>query len=146
MKLILPFLVILSACSPNKQDEVQKNESNSVTSQMSLGSVDLSQPFRILGTEPFWNVDVSSDELIFNGLDRDSVRVTNPGPEFRESTAIYSGVSDKGVSMTVTLIDEECSDGMSDRTYPLSARVEIGKETFSGCAASIEFLTNSPAP
>ena len=35
-----------------------------------------------------------------------------------------------------TLIATECSDGMSDRIYPLTARVVIGEETLQGCAAS----------
>ena len=34
------------------------------------------------------------------------------------------------------LIATECSDGMSDRTYPLTAKVEIGDETLTGCAAA----------
>ena len=32
---------------------------------------------------------------------------------------------------------------MSDRTYPLTARVQIGQETLMGCAASVDFLENT---
>ena len=40
----------------------------------------------------------------------------------------------------VMLTATECSDGMSDRTYPLTARVEIGGETLNGCAATAAAL------
>jgi uncharacterized membrane protein len=35
---------------------------------------------------------------------------------------------------------------MSDRTYPLTARVEAGSQTLNGCAASVAFLNSAPAP
>jgi uncharacterized membrane protein len=30
-----------------------------------LGGVDLSKPMRVLGTEPFWGVEISPTELVF---------------------------------------------------------------------------------
>ena len=46
----------------------------------------------------------------------------------------------------MTLIATECSDGMSDRVYPLTARVEIGDDTLTGCAASKSAIMVQPAP
>ena len=37
--------------------------------------------------------------------------------------------------LVLTLIATECSDGMSDRVYPLTAKVEIGDDEVTGCAA-----------
>ena len=36
--------------------------------------------------------------------------------------------------MSLTLIAQTCSDGMSNRTYPLTAEVNLGDEVLKGCA------------
>jgi uncharacterized membrane protein len=37
-------------------------------------------------------------------------------------------------AMTVTLSKGECSDGMSDRKFPLVAKVTLGADLLAGCA------------
>lgn len=105
-----------------------------------LGGVDLNQPLRALGTEPFWAVSIDASGLAYSGVDRPEQRAANPGPQVQGSAAQWNVRTDQDQPLIVTLIDTECSDGMSDRTYPLTARVEIGEETLNGCAASVEFL------
>ena len=51
-----------------------------------------------------------------------------------------------GQTLVLTLIATECSDGMSDRVYPLTAKVELGEREMIGCAASQAFLATAPAP
>jgi uncharacterized membrane protein len=62
------------------------------------------------------------------------------------TTAVYASAAEDGTALVVTLIATECSDGMSDRTYPLTARVELGGQTLNGCAASVAFLDSEPRP
>ncbi len=62
------------------------------------------------------------------------------------TTAVYSGTTDSGQTLVLTLIATECSDGMSDRLYPLTARVELGEETLNGCGNKQMALSQSPAP
>ena len=50
--------------------------------------------------------------------------------------AMFEAETADGQPISVTLIATECSDGMSDRTYPLTALVEVGERTLTGCAAS----------
>jgi uncharacterized membrane protein len=52
------------------------------------------------------------------------------------TTATYEATTQTGAVIRLMLAATECSDGMSDRTYPLSAIVRIGDETLTGCAAS----------
>lgn len=138
---------IITACSgPAKEGKNLSAAGPADIQEFILGGVNLSQPFRVLGTEPFWNVDVDSDEMLFAGLDRDSVMFTAIETLHWDSLATYKGESAGGITIALTLTPEECSDGMSDRIYPLSARVEMDSEVFAGCAAAISFLTTSPAP
>lgn len=108
-----------------------------------LGGVDLNAPVRALGTEPFWAVNIDDQGLVYSGVDRPEQRAPNDGPDMQGATAVWSGQTDQGQTLTVTLIETACSDGMSDRTYPLTARVQIGEESLNGCAASVDFLMNT---
>jgi len=111
-----------------------------------LGGVDLSQPLRAIGTEPFWSVEITPDALAYSAVDSSGMRADNPGPTIQGTTAVYAAAGSDGTALVVTLIATECSDGMSDRVYPLTARVEVGPQTLNGCAASVAFLNSEPRP
>lgn len=102
-----------------------------------LGGVDLSQPLRALGTEPFWGVDISGPEMTFSGADRPTIRAAPARRSVFPDSVVYRGLTEAGVELVVTLEAQDCSDGMSDRTYPLTARVTFGDDIrLSGCAAA----------
>jgi uncharacterized membrane protein len=111
-----------------------------------LGGVDLAQPLRAIGTEPFWSVEITPDALAYSAVDSSGMRADNPGPTIQGTTAVYAAAGSDGTALVVTLIATECSDGMSDRVYPLTARVEVGPQTLNGCAASVAFLNSEPRP
>lgn len=113
---------------------------------VALGGVDLNQPVRAIGTEPFWGLEITPEHLAYTAVDHPGLTVANPGPTIQGTTAVYASAGADGTALVVTLIATECSDGMSDRVYPLTARVELGSQTLNGCAASEAFLTRQPAP
>ena len=47
----------------------------------------------------------------------------------------FSGTLD-GASFDMMVTPAECSDGMSDRTYPFNVTLQLGPETRYGCAWS----------
>lgn len=88
--------------------------------------------FRAVGTEPFWGAKV------------DGRCVTYSTPEDQEGTRVWThydasanqwegALSGKPFKLTIKA-HEGCSDGMSDRSFPLAAIVEVGGEERSGCA------------
>ena len=111
-----------------------------------LGGVDLNAPVWVVGTEPFWAVNITPDVLVYSAPEVRPVTIMNSGPVVQGTTAVFSGASQDGTALAVTLIATECSDGMSDRTYPLTARVELGGETFNGCANSVAARDSEPSP
>ena len=111
-----------------------------------LAGIDLNQPLRAVGTEPFWGLDITPQTLSWSGVDQAVQTAANPGPEVQGTTAIWRTETRDKTLLVLTLIATECSDGMSDRTYPLTARVELGDQTFSGCAATTAFLETAPKP
>ncbi len=138
--LALPLLAV-AACS---QGATESAAPAADAPPVVLAGVDLNQPLRAVGTEPFWGVDITPSSLAYSGLDRPEQRASNPGPVIQGTTAVYATATEAGTALVVTLIATECSDGMSDRVYPLTAKVELGEETLNGCAASVAFLNSQP--
>lgn len=106
--------------------------------------VELSQPLRALGTEPFWGVDIEFDELVFSGVDRPEARMANPAPSFQDGNFVIAARDTDGQTFTLTMREVQCSDGMSDRVYPLEAEVHYKGETLKGCANSKAALDALP--
>lgn len=138
-------LPLLFACS-GEASAPEATAPSEATEPVMLAGVDLNQPVRAVGTEPFWGLDITVDALTYSGVDRTEQTAPNPGPQVQGTTAVYAAETAKGTTLTVTLIATECSDGMSDRMYPLTARIEIGDETLNGCAQSAAVLTAEPKP
>lgn len=110
-----------------------------------LAGVDLGKPVRALGTEPFWSVEITQDALIYTRVDQPTQRAPNRGATVQGTVATYVTTTDLNKALNVVLIATECSDGMSDRVYPLTVKVEIGDDELNGCAASAQALTVPPA-
>ncbi|RZJ05539.1 MAG: hypothetical protein EON89_03490 [Brevundimonas sp.] len=107
-----------------------------------LSGVDLKQPLRALGTEPFWSVELTGSEMIFSSPEEAGLRAPQPAPVMQGTIAIYESAV-QSQEFKVTLTATECSDGMSDRTYPLTAIVKLGDRTLTGCAATVASITGS---
>lgn len=142
---ILLTLPLLMACSGQTSAPAPAEDIEAAEPVM-LGGIDLNQPLRAIGTEPFWAVEMTPATLTYSGVDRPEQAFPNPGPDVQGTTAVYAVAVAGGSSMTITLMTTECSDGMSDRLYPLTATVEMGDETLNGCAQSVAALAAEPRP
>ena len=121
------------------------------TPPVMLGDVDVAQPLRALGTEPFWSLQIADETLIYEspGVAEQRFRLT--GREPGGTIIRIMGEGDGGRTIAVDLVQTACSDGMSDREYPLTAFVVIrsGQDdspALNGCAASVTWLETQPAP
>jgi uncharacterized membrane protein len=131
----------LAACSQG--EEAVKVPAEPPAPPAALAGVDLNQPLSLVGTEPFWGIRLTGEELIYSGVDRPEQRAPRPALTVQGTVATLQTRSATGVTFDVTLTATECSDGMSDRTYPLTALVKVGEETLMGCAASTAALNNA---
>ena len=132
---VLASVVALSACSQGNEAPAAPGEAPASPAP-TLAKVNLSEPVRILGTEPFWGIELTGSELVYSGIDRPEQRAPQPQPVVQGNVATLQARSAEGMVFDVTLTATECSDGMSDRTYPLTALVKVGEETLMGCAAA----------
>lgn len=130
-KLALASALLLTACS---------------LGESSPGDSPLANDLRILGTEPFWAIDISkttSSATYSRAGEADVVLSFPKESKAQDGGAVLTSTSSRG-DVVMTLRRQDCSDGMSDRTYPWEAEVAINGETLKGCAATPEFLARTP--
>jgi len=135
--LIAPALLCLAACSPSRPSEPKKPKSPRVDT---LGGVDINAPLSVIGTEPFWNLTLSKDTVTFERPGQEPQ--TFPRQTFEVNKDADGPARAELISneLSLTLIEQKCSDGMSDRAYPLTAEVNISDEVLKGCATTTEAL------
>lgn len=96
--------------------------------------------FRGIGNEPGWLVEVGAGETpalpaeLDYGERKIEVARTQPLP----GAAGYAGATREGVEVKLQLQREECSDGMSDQAYPLSAKLSVADKTYAGCGRFVQ--------
>lgn len=97
----------------------------------------LPAPQSCFGTEPFWSLDLTEGEATFDVPDAG----TQTGPITLRIAATgrpdrYAFAAEMAEGRAVFVMGRtECSDGMSDRLYGLSADVLIGDVMYSGCCS-----------
>ncbi|GAA0870165.1 hypothetical protein GCM10009116_20010 [Brevundimonas basaltis] len=131
----------LAACSPPA--EAPERPGPAPGPAPVLAGVDLTQPLRALGTEPFWAVEMTGSELVYSGVDRPEQRAPQGQPTMQGTMAVWEATTGAGNALKVTLTATDCSDGMSDRIYPLTAMVETGGELLMGCAAAVSAIESA---
>ncbi|MCR6661181.1 MAG: hypothetical protein NVV72_18350 [Asticcacaulis sp.] len=140
-----PFVAVsflaLAACSPAHKAEVASAESAAGSAVMSaitpppgsqahiLGGVDLNKSITLVGTEPFWNILFGDGRLVFSSPDSHLGRTVSAPFILNKDGAEWHDQD-----MDIYLTPVRCSDGMSDRSYPLKAVVHIGETVLKGCA------------
>ncbi|MEE4152759.1 MAG: hypothetical protein V2I27_01220 [Erythrobacter sp.] len=102
------------------------------------------------GTEPFWSLAIAPS------IADEGYTATYSTPEDIEGTSFaatrFAGNNGLGFSgalqeqpVQIAITPGECSDGMSDRTYPYTASVRIGETLLEGCGSTSEEPFTGPA-
>jgi uncharacterized membrane protein len=97
-------------------------------------TMDISHPIFANGTEPFWALTIDGQRFRLSRPGQPDLVATAPGAAITSGRATWVAMA-PGAQMTVTLYASDCSDGMSDRRYPMAAEVVVLNETLRGCAA-----------
>jgi len=87
-----------------------------------------------VGTEPFWSLSVRAGELTLTRPDQPEVKAEATLAHVSAGRAVWTAEVG-GAPFVVTIWEAACSDGMSDRSFPLSAEVTLGGTNLKGCAA-----------
>lgn len=144
-------VVILWSC--NTSNKKNTNQSNPIKDPMNQADSafqantpnELSQVlFKASGNEPFWNISVKSDEIVFTSLIEGYEEIHTPVPEMiRAADAnvkMYRAQTEK-VNIDLQIAQGECADTMADIQYPYTVSVSIqltgdaAPKSLKGCGA-----------
>ena len=136
MRILVLAAVLLSGCNSGQPARTARPEP--ATSQahpcLTQDGRALASRLKALGTEPFWAAEVEGR------------CVTYRTPEDQQGTRIWTRFGEGGGGQAwegalearqfqlIVRPSPGCSDGMSDRTYPLEAVLRVKGETRRGCA------------
>jgi uncharacterized membrane protein len=92
-------------------------------------------PLRAIGTEPFWAANIEGRCVTYSHPDNQSgtlvwTRYTASG----SGGGTWTGTLEGRLFILTTRRQPGCSDGMSDRRYPLAVELTVGGEQRRGCA------------
>jgi len=111
---------------------------------MACGSPAAETPgFRAFGNEPFWNVTVSADGIVYGRMGEDDITFPYQAPRYRadnSATRVFGPVRDGTAQhdIEVWISDEDCPDTMADVIHPMRARVILDGEELLGCARTLD--------
>lgn len=88
------------------------------------------EPYRALGTEPFWSITVAGGRMTYDSPEG-GFSVPAPAPQELGDGRIY-----ETRRITLQVSHGECSDGMSDRRYPQTVRAVIDGRELRGCGGA----------
>lgn len=103
-----------------------------------------SEELRLIGTEPFWGGHVKGTVLVYETPEKPE-GVTATVERFAGRNGISFTGRLEGEAFTLAITPGKCSDGMSDRTYPFHATLQLPSDLRSGCAWSQEHPFTGPA-
>ena len=87
-----------------------------------------SAAYHAVGTEPFWGLAIDERTLTFTRPDAQPVTQPRPNAIIGIAGEIY-----QTPRIQVNIVHAQCSDGMSDRTYPDKVQVDVDGKRFEGC-------------
>ena len=85
-------------------------------------------PYHAVGTEPFWNLLIDEHNITFVEPERQPITQPTPKVIIGVAGEIY-----QTQRINVNIVHGQCSDGMSDRTYPDKVQVTVDGRRFEGC-------------
>jgi uncharacterized membrane protein len=94
------------------------------------------RPLRVFGTEPFWAARIEGRCVTYSHPDdQNGTRIWTRYTAGEGGSGTWTGaLGGKPFELRISP-RPGCSDGMSDRRYPLAAELLVGGERRQGCAA-----------
>ena len=84
--------------------------------------------YRAVGTEPFWGLAIDERQMVFTLSGAQPVSQPTPRVIVGFAGEIY-----QTPRINVNIVHGQCSDGMSDRTFPDKVQVTVDGRRFDGC-------------
>ena len=132
----------LAACEGGAGGTAVPSGDAPATQSTGIGDTEDTQPYagigeeevlHFTGTEPFWGGEVEGGTLTYSTPENiDGEQITIERFAGRNGLS-FSGTLE-GAEFVMAVTPGQCSDGMSDRTYPFTVTLQVLGEQRHGCA------------
>ncbi len=122
--------VFLAVAACNQPPATAPDESATTRAFAGIGE---HETVHFLGNEPFWGGQISDGEATYT-TPEDPQGTRFAVQHFAGNAGLGFSGQMAGRSFDLAVTRGQCSDGMSDRTYPFTATLRIGEESRNGCA------------
>lgn len=130
LMLIMACFLALTACNSTKKAA----EDMSMGEKMSTGV----EEFSLKGNEPYWNIEISGNEIILSQMDKDNIVYPYYQPKDGAFSRIFetsADVNGKTSQLKIIVEKKTCNDSMADMTYDYKATVVKDGKTMKGCGS-----------
>ncbi|MEK9969488.1 MAG: hypothetical protein VW600_10150 [Ferrovibrio sp.] len=90
--------------------------------------------WRAFGNEPFWNLRIAGNDVVFDRLGELPQSFTTRRPKTEGSRHLWSLDNAGGTQLEVTITEAACGDTMASRNYPYTAELRLQGRVYRGCA------------
>ena len=126
---ILPLLLLVACRGHGGTKDPTGANGTKPTNYAGIGE---GETLHFSGTEPFWGGSVTGTALTYTTPDKPAGTAI-PVHRFAGNNGLaFSGTLD-GAAFDMAVSEGQCSDGMSERSYPFTVSLQIGAEKRSGC-------------
>lgn len=129
----LALVIALTGCGQGAGSQVPGDSSDT----RPFSGIAEKEVLKVTGTEPFWGGEVSGGNFTYTTPENIEGSVASVTRFAGRGGLSISGEL-KGEPLDMMITPAQCSDGMSDRSYPFAVSLKIGEEVRSGCAWSEE--------
>ncbi|MES2140711.1 MAG: hypothetical protein V4511_13465 [Bacteroidota bacterium] len=101
-------------------------------------SAGIAYDYWCMGNEPFWQVQISENENLIDFYDPMIPKFYHfvfSKAEIKGNQKVYTAEG-SGNKIKITIVNEICSDGMSERIYKNRSEVVLNGKTYKGCAVA----------
>ncbi|MEA3452710.1 MAG: hypothetical protein U9Q83_12525 [Bacteroidota bacterium] len=121
--ILLSVLIGFSACKTKSFSKKQDK------------TIDLLYSMNFGGTEPFWAINFSKDKAIYSDYPgAEKITLSYEIKEINNENFIIDAYDkENSESFFISIKKEDCTDGMSDNTYPYSIEIKRDTRTLYGC-------------
>lgn len=95
--------------------------------------LDLPEPLRAVGTEPFWAATLAGGRLTYSTPEDQAGTTITVRRSGEPGAAVFSGTF-AGAPLRMRVTPGPCSDGMSDTVYSYTVELTVRAELRRGCA------------
>lgn len=132
--------LMLAACQSGGDTNVPGDKSDT----QPFSGIAADETLRFTGTEPFWGGEATGRTLRYSIPEhQDGIEIIVERFAGRGGLSLSGDLDGRPFDMMVT--PGQCSDGMSDRTYPYVVTLRIGSEVRNGCGWTDDEPFEGPA-